>query len=464
MKAIKIIICLIFALILCIPLVKFNFQPNAISEIDNRNLAENPFSNSNGEDLTESIESYVNDRIGFRSDMINAYTVLNDKLFGKMVHPSYTYGKDGYVFGAGRTTENDQFTDFHKSFAEMVNEIQKYCEERSIPFLFVFNPAKPAVLSEYIAVGTNYSRAWAEEFLETVDNLGINYVDNTVTLKNAHQQGEVVFNKKYDANHWNDLGAYFGVNAMLSNLKNILPTVHINTLDEFNIEQKLQTSLPVSKFKINEKVPEFTLVNDKLENLTNDYYAEIRLNPSYRAFGYYKNEQRKAESAPKSLVFQGSYMNGMGYKFLQNSFSEYVYVHDYQNIFDFEYYYNIFKPDCVIFEVAEYTFLEQYFSHENMENFELQPTLASVKSTSKENLNLQLSNEQFTVEKGKMLTEIIWNTQENVEYAWLILDGECNMEKVENGYAVTVKTETYEQYKASIKINTFSNSTIKEYR
>ena len=44
------------------------------------------------------------------------------------------------------------------------------------------------------------------------------------------------------------------------------------------------------------------------------------------------NEDRKEEGAPKALVFQGSYMNGMGYKFLENSFGEYISVHDYRNI------------------------------------------------------------------------------------------------------------------------------------
>lgn len=34
-------------------------------------------------------------------------------------------------------------------------------------------------------------------------------------------------------------------------------------------------------------------------------------------------------------------MNGYGYKYLQNAFGEYIYVHDYQNILNFPYYYNI---------------------------------------------------------------------------------------------------------------------------
>lgn len=465
MKTIKIIFCIIFSLLICVPTIRFNFEHNAISEIDNRKLTENPFSsNDDEEDLTEKIEDYVNDRIGFRNEMITAYTVLNDKLFNKMVHPSYSYGKQGYVFGAGLTTVNNQFSDFHQSFANMVKEIENYCKERNIPFVFVFNPAKPAVLNEYVADGVNYSRVWAEKFLKTIDEYGINYVDNTVTLKNAYNQGEVVFNKKYDANHWNDLGAYYGVNAILNNLKTQMPNIHINTLDEFDITQILQTSLPVSKFIINEKVPKFTPINGDIEYIAKEYQSEIEFNPSYTAFGYYINEARKEGSSPKALVFQGSYMNGMGYKFLANSFGEYIYVHDYQNILNFDYYYNIFKPDCVIFEVAEYTLSEEYFDYEKMKTFKLQPTVESAEANAKEILNSSLDDEQVTAEKGNSLTKISWDTDEEIEYAWISLDESYyDMQKTDNGYTLTVKNSDFEENEDKIEITAFGNSKLKIY-
>ena len=136
MKKIQYFIILTFCLLILIPLVCFNTTSNSISVIDNRKLTENPFSLKG--DITSNIQKYVNDRIGFRNEMITAYTLLNDRLFGKMVHPSYTYGKDGYVFGAGITTSNN-FDDFHIIFADMIAKIQKYCNSRNVPFLFVFN-------------------------------------------------------------------------------------------------------------------------------------------------------------------------------------------------------------------------------------------------------------------------------------------------------------------------------------
>ena len=49
-----------------------------MSEIDNRKLSGNPFSEeamASG-DLTGNIEKYVEDRIGFRDKMILSYTVF----------------------------------------------------------------------------------------------------------------------------------------------------------------------------------------------------------------------------------------------------------------------------------------------------------------------------------------------------------------------------------------------------
>ena len=78
MKKIKIITLVLFFAVVVLPVVFFNFEANAISEIDNRVLTENPFRPDAEGDLTGNIESYVNDRVGLRREMILSYTWLND--------------------------------------------------------------------------------------------------------------------------------------------------------------------------------------------------------------------------------------------------------------------------------------------------------------------------------------------------------------------------------------------------
>lgn len=442
MKALKITSLILFVAIIITPLCYFNLETNSVSAIDNRMLTENPFTLEG--DLTNNIQSYINDRIGFRDEMITAYTLLNDRVFGKMVHPSYTYGKDGFVFGSGITTYNS-FGDFHVAFADMVAEIQAYCTDRNVPFLFVFNPAKPAVYQDKIADGINYNREWVDLFFAELDKRNINYLDNTQTLTKLRENGIDGFNQKYDANHWNDLGAFYGTKAMLEKMAQSCDGIHINELDEFDVSEKQKTSLLVSKFPINEFVPSNSL-KISASSLYDDYFHEIELNKSYQGFGYYVNSSNSVKGTPSVLVFQGSYMNSYGYKYMINAFEEYVYVHDYQNIINFPYYYNIFQPECVILEVAEYTFSNTYFNYNDMKNIDYNPSLSSLEDDMYKGVNYE--KDDIFVEKGNTLTEITWHTDKAYQYAWIMIDESCyDMQKVDGGYKVTIETKRYEAAK-----------------
>lgn len=446
MKIVKIISIILFFVIVVTPLCFFNTQTNSVSVIDNRRLTENPFSIEG--DLTENIQNYINDRIGFRDEIITAYTVLNDKVFGKMVHPSYKYGKDGYVFGAGLTTVNN-FGDFHIAFADMVAEIQAYCDERNVPFLFVFNPAKPAVYQDKIADGVNYNREWVDLFFAELEKRNINYLDNTEIFVQLRENGVEGFNQKYDANHWNDLGAFYGTQAMLKELSRVCDAIHINELEEFSVSEQQQTSLLVSKFPINEYVPAHDLKVPTI-NLYDDYFAELDIHQQFRGFGYWVNSSDGVKNTPKTLVFQGSYMNGHGQKYMINAFQEYIFVHDYQNVLNFPYYFNIFQPECVIFEVAEYTLNSGYFDYEQMKNLDYSPSISKMQKD--EYALVDIEHEDIVIEKGNTLTKITWNTDQVYPYLWACLDDTYDMQKVEGGYQTTIETERYESSENSLKI------------
>ncbi len=440
MKSIKSIVLIVFSVIILLPLIFFNFTEDAISIIDNKKLAPSPLKTASGS-LTDNIDNYMNDRIGLREEMIYAYTMLNDVVFDKLTHPSYIRGKNGYIFG-GEATQYRQFDQYHIDFANMVAQIQRYCEQRDIPFVFVFNPAKSAVLTEHLPSGINYDRSWVDSFFAELQRLGVNYVDNTEILREMNQKGEVVFNQQYDANHWNDLGAYYGTNEILKALQKEIPSLHINTKEELRVSCVTETKLPNSVYPIQEEVPKIALPS-KITSVASRYSDEIELHSSYKGFNYLVNEKRKSEGAPKALVFQGSYMNGCGNKYLANSFGEYVYVHDYQNVMNFDYYYNIFKPDCVVFEVAEYTFTEGYFSQKAMQKMMLNPPLASVdKNVQKQKA---IASSDLMVEQGKTLTKLTWNTDILAESVWLLLGEEYDMILCEEGYTVTVPNEIYDK-------------------
>ena len=92
MKKIKIGTIIIFIVLLFIPILKFNWKENVVSEIDNRTLTNNPLGpnyqpENDDDDLTDALDNYLQDRIGFRDQMIYLYTVANDKLFHKILNP-----------------------------------------------------------------------------------------------------------------------------------------------------------------------------------------------------------------------------------------------------------------------------------------------------------------------------------------------------------------------------------------
>lgn len=448
-------------------MLKFRLEPEAVSNIDNRMLAKNPFNiemRTDDGDFTEEIEEYVNDRIGFRDQMILKYTLLNDRLFGKMVHPSYCYGQDGHVFF--KMYDNVEYGDFHETFADMVKKIQDYCEERSVPFLFVLEPSKESILDEYLPKGVQRDDSWRNMFLEALDKRGVHYIDNMVILQKKTDAGEIVFNQKYDVGHWNDLGAYYGTNMILSEVQKSFSGVHINTYEELEISQKLETSLEVSEFPIYEWVPEISIPT-KAENLTNDFVEEVEINPNHPVFGYYKNQQRINENAPKVLMFQGSHMNSYGTKYIVNGLGEYIYVHNYQNIIDFSYYFNIFQPEYVIFEVADRTLLNPFFDYNHMKGMKLAPTLKSVETFVSKKENLILDPEMIHEEKGKMLTKVFWNGSDEIEedYIWMVLDKEFDMRKNKDGlYELTLLNETWENNKDALVVITQVGENMRIYK
>lgn len=400
-KKIQVIFLFLFIILLLIPLCLIKTGNNVVSSIDNRELVEFPdFSEKNWKN---ELESYLADRIGCRSFLINLNTVFNDKVFGKMVHPMYTYGTDGYVFF--RMHKNLEYEEFHHQFALMVKKIQEYCEERGIKFYFLFNPEKISVYSRYLPKGVYYNDDWVRQFFNELDLLEVNYVDNSELLK-ERSYSEQVFNKKFDAGHWNDLGMFYGLNNLFEKMSYDFPDVRKLTFDDFSISNQKMKSLWVSHFAINEDVPVFKK-KIEVENLTNCYSKEIPLNNNYHNFVYLKNESDNCGKLPRILLFQGSYLNRNN-EFIINNASETISIHNYQNVLDADYYINVFNPDCVVFDMAEYVFYNTYFDFTRMVNLEFQNSYECFKNTVTDFESLALQDELLMAVKkeGEVITTV----------------------------------------------------------
>lgn len=64
-------------------------------------------------------------------------------------------------------------------------------------------------------------------------------------------------------------------------------------------------------------------------------------------------------------------------------------MHNYENFIDFDYYFNLFQPECVILETAEYATTRNYFNIDKLKAKRLNPPLSQVMHTPHDSYGLQ---------------------------------------------------------------------------
>ncbi len=366
-KILDVLYIAVFFSALLIPLFRSNTEKNYVSDFDNRELVEYP--EVGQEDYEKKVEAYLRDRIGFRDQFVAGYQWINDVVAGELTHPLYTYGRNGYTFF--NMHNNITYSSYHKLFAASVVKMKDYCEARGIPFYFMFDPEKNAVYRQYLPEGVNYNDDWVDELMSELRAQGVTVIDNREMLMRISVR-EQVYNRQYDAGHWNDLGAFYATNNLLFEVRKDFPAVTAYEPEDFTVETVVAKYLPNSKFSVNEEVPKYTSKTE-YEDLTADY-AAIRRDTRYPFFRYIVNTSEDAAKYPKMLVFHGSYYN-RNPEFFYGRAKEYIGIHNYQNVFDLDYYFTLFQPDMIVFEVTEYTIDEQYFDYQQMTTMDYNPGL-----------------------------------------------------------------------------------------
>lgn len=428
----------IFVLIILIPIFNFNFKSNQISTIDNRMLMDANDIISEG-DLTSNIESYVNDRIGFRTEMVNAYIRGMDSLFGEMVHPIYQYGQNGYIFSKVSTmTLNKEFNDV---YAEFISNFQKYCNDRGIDFLYAVEPSKATVYTEYLPEGYTYNTQSLDYFINLLQEKNINFVNNADTLLEAKNETQV-FDPMFDAGHWNETGAIIGISAILDRLNMLDSRVGKFDINKYESKEYINTTLSSSYFPINETTIKYELINSNAKYIK-DYEDEIVRSENFAGYSHYINNSN--EDKPRILIFSGSYFNNKE-KFLVESFSEVMKIHNYHNVINYDYYINIFNPDIVLFESTEYTHSDYYFPISSMENVIHNEYIKNYTNLEEDDF-VSISDNSITLGNGKLTNFLIPFSGDDVLCAYANLNGrflDCKIESNEMGRFLTFSIITSE--------------------
>lgn len=353
-KITNIIFIVVIAAILIVPVIFMNHKKEQVSHIDNKSLTEWPGVGYTAA-INADINSYINDRIGFREQAILTYTTLNDKLFDVMVHPLFMYGKDGHIFykdseyiaAYQRLNTDEEYLD---SFTDFLKKTQDYCNQKDIKFLYFLCPDKKTIYSEYFpdSIHTNYdNKSVIECMRENLDKKDIEYIipDNELL---AAKQAAVVYNKLYDATHWNENGAFVGHSLIDEKIQQWFSDVKPLRAEDYSVEMVNMDTLDIARFPIDEDVPVYSVINDNTADMT-ELLKPCMLCNTDTFYSHYINAA--AENNEILLVFTDSYFQAHQ-KYYNNRFKEVYFVHR-QNYDYVQYFINLVFPNMVIFETAE---------------------------------------------------------------------------------------------------------------
>ena len=351
MKKIETIIFIAVVLVMIsIPGVFTNIKSNQTSKMDNRMLQEFPSMDDEG--FQKDVELYLSDRVGFRENMITLYQTLCDKVFSKLVYPLYAYGKDGHVMMTHDLT-TFQHADVDQNYVENLGEylksLEDFCGSMGSEFLFFLCPNKESIYPEYFPDGyfVKEQPNRSDRIAEALTKKKVPFIfprELFMELKNE----ELLYNQKYDAAHWNDTGCFYGNREIINYLGRSFPTIGELEKEEFQINEVVQPYLKNSYFRIDERVPDYTLKKtDSAEEP--DVFSQIELTAPQLHHQYYRNTEN--QELPRILIFGDSYFEYVSKFYLNHSF-ELMSLHS-DNMKNAEYYISLFQPDIVIVEFVE---------------------------------------------------------------------------------------------------------------
>lgn len=357
-KISNIIFSLVFILLLTLPFFFSNFEKNVKSEIDNEYLPELETKSVN--DFVESAETYLDKRIGFRSELLELYQQMNDKLFSEMEHPIHMYGKDGHMFYKADLYINDYQhlnldADWAKGFAEGIKSFQDYSESKDKTFIYMLLPDKKTIYGEYFPDGYNVlgEESRTDQVLSFLDENNVNYYWAKDRMLKG-KESMLVNNKKYDITHWNENGTFIVLQELFEKLRESHPEIKPLDINDFEVTEEIMEKLANSDFVINEAVPLYTPKenNAVLDRSWRETHKTIFPGEQIHYFSYHYNPQN--EDKPRILVIHDSYLAEKE-KFFTGSFGEVFFIHRY-NIYNlelFEYYVDHIDPDIIVYENPE---------------------------------------------------------------------------------------------------------------
>ena len=339
-----------------------------------------------------STESFINDNIGFRSFSTLADITIKYELFRYYSPHHIIQGKEGQDF---HTPFNKGYSDQIQPFAPLTEEqyeaakdrlvyVNDWFNEKDIQFLFVTVPEKQSIYPEFYpdTVLVPVADARLEKFaLRVGEETDIDVLDLSAELRNAKEPDEMLYNIAYDPAHWNSKGAYIGYRAVMSQLKQENPMLHVLNEIDLDISKRIESvktadglyTLPgrvefiydytiknpkASTVELMHYDSEYTDViidNSIIDILVNDGYSDVIL--------HYENPSQSG----KILLIGDSFFHQFLLPFFAESYGEVLFI---SAIWDWRYIRTateLFDPDTVIYEICAMNFRGSHITLPHLE-------------------------------------------------------------------------------------------------
>ncbi len=355
----------IFLMILWVPFLLAHREDCRISDMENRMLASVPHIMKENGDINFSysadFDAWINDNVRFRTILMELNSALQYRLFGRIAKESLREGKEGHLY----YVDEDKVREYQHvnllseeeltAYITSMQKLNDYLKERGIAFYYMQCYDKDSIYPEYYVKGVkqfgDMSRA-----NQIVDALKRNTDVSVIPIYKElmdHKGEELLYFKVSDPAHWNEYGAHIGYETLLNTIKNDFPMVYsLKDSDYLITRYQDKTEIYGYTYPYPENSLRYKIKEPKAKELILDEFDPEKV-IRYREYGHYYVNQ-ECENDLKIMVVGDSYIRQFLKEHIAESFRETLSI-DWINLTNLDKVLEIYEPDIVIFESAEFT-------------------------------------------------------------------------------------------------------------
>lgn len=214
----KVIGCIFILLLIlpCFGILREKRNIELIAEMENRSINSKPVAKILTGKFFKEFESWYDDRLLGRKDLIRLWSSINGKLFNVLISKEVALGKDGYLFFPFNLSQELVDT---KEKMDLLIKINDLCKKDNIRFTIFITPPSEWILPEllpekYKPANIEVIEAETGKMLREV-NIDYCFIANKMLEESLKERQSMYY---AGDNHWNKKGGYYGARELLKHL------------------------------------------------------------------------------------------------------------------------------------------------------------------------------------------------------------------------------------------------------